>query len=70
MGIILLGGNIQAKDVYDIPLPAPAVIIGQVFNLVAVLLLLGVVVSMPVGIPSNKVKKNEIVRDANLIVAL
>jgi hypothetical protein len=42
-------------------LPPTAVIIGQAFNIIAVIMLLGVVISMPLGIPSNRVKKSDIV---------
>lgn len=61
MGILRLGGHIHAKDVYDLPLPATSVMIGLVFNLIALVILLSVVVSMPMGIPSNRVKKSDIV---------
>ena len=61
MGIVLLGGNVHAKDVYDIPLPPTVVITGQALNLVVVLILLYVIINMPVGIPSNTVKKDAIV---------
>lgn len=61
MGITLLGGVVYANDVYYIPLPPTAVIIGQAFNIIAVIMLLGVVISMPLGIPSNRVKKSDIV---------
>jgi hypothetical protein len=70
MGIVLLGGNIQAKDVYGTPLPSTAVIVGQVFNLIATLVLLGVIVSMPVGIRSNRVKKSDVASQICSFVAL
>ena len=67
MGIILLGGVVHAKDVYDTPLPPTAVVVGQAFNIIAVLILLGVVVSMPLGIRSNRVKKSDIVSPIILV---
>jgi len=70
MGITHLGGVVYAKDVYDAPLPPTAVIVGQVLNIIAVLMLLGVVVSMPLGIRSNRVNKADIVSPKYLLVAL
>jgi len=70
MGIILLGGVVYANDVYGVPLPPTAVIVGQVFNMIALLMLLGVVTSMPLGIPSNRVKKSDIVSTDYSLVAL
>lgn len=61
MGIVRLGGIYYERDVQGIPLPGTPVIVGLVFNLAALLVLLGVVVSMPLGIPSKQVKESDIV---------
>jgi hypothetical protein len=70
MGILLLGGIIRANDVQGIPLPATAVIVAHIFNLIGAIILLGVTVSFPMGIQSSRIKKSEIVSHINLPVAL
>lgn len=69
MGILQMGGILYAKEVYETPLPATAVIVGHVFNLLALLVLLGVVVSMPLAVHSSLVQKRDIVRYHSVLCA-
>lgn len=62
MGIILVGGIVHSNDVYGTPMPPTAVLVVLALNLVAILVVLGVVVNMPMGIRSNRVNKSDIVR--------
>ncbi|KAG7443764.1 multidrug resistance-associated ABC transporter [Guyanagaster necrorhizus] len=59
-GIILLGGSLYETSVYDLPLPPATLISAYSINLVIVLLVLGVVVSMPLDLPSRQVDKKSI----------
>lgn len=59
--ILLLGGVLFDHNASGSPLPPTFVILGLVANLVAVLVLVVVVINMPVGVPSEHVKKEEIV---------
>ncbi|KZP20527.1 multidrug resistance-associated ABC transporter [Athelia psychrophila] len=60
MSCLLLGGVAYEHDVYNRPLPATSFMASLVFNLVATLVLLGVILSMPLALPSNRVKKSDI----------
>ncbi|KAF7974527.1 hypothetical protein HWV62_11990 [Athelia sp. TMB] len=59
-GSLLLGGVLYDMDVYAQPAPGVGVIASLIFNLVATIALLCVVLSMPLAIPSNKVRKSDI----------
>lgn len=63
-GILELGGYLYDYNVYDIPLPSRFVFAGIGVSLVATTGLLGVVLSMPLAIPSERVKKEDIVSDS------
>ena len=56
-----IGGFVFDSGVFGIPLPPTVVLVGHFGNLIAILILLAIVVSMPVAIPSNKVDRNELV---------
>jgi hypothetical protein len=60
--ILLFGGIFYERNVAGVPLPPPPVVAGLSCNLVVVLVLIVVVVWMPMGIPSNRVRKEDIVR--------
>ncbi|KAH7927022.1 P-loop containing nucleoside triphosphate hydrolase protein [Leucogyrophana mollusca] len=58
-GISLLGGAVYEHKVYGGPLPT-LTLVALVLNLVAVLVLLSTVVTMPCQLPSERVKKEDI----------
>lgn len=60
VGILRLGGTLWSKDVRGAQISSSA-ITGLVFNLVAVICLLGFTASMPLAVPSDHVKASEIV---------
>lgn len=57
---LTFGGELYNRTVYGTPLPGTWMLVGQVLNLVASSLLLVVIVSMPLAIPSPSVKREEI----------
>ncbi|KAF7982635.1 hypothetical protein HWV62_27065 [Athelia sp. TMB] len=59
-GALLLGGVLYDMDVYLLPAPGVEVMAALTFNLVATLALLCVVLSMPLVVPSSRVKKSDI----------
>ncbi len=61
-GIMLLGGALYENSVYDLPLPPATLILAYSINLVIVLVVLGVVVNMPLDLPSRRVDRKSIVR--------
>ncbi|KAF4588529.1 hypothetical protein EYR40_010081 [Pleurotus pulmonarius] len=60
MGWLTTGGVIYDHTVLGIPWPSTWVLVGMGANLASILMLLGVVCSMPVGVPSKRVKKEDI----------
>ena len=60
-GSLLLGGVLYDMDVYAQPAPGAGVMAALTFNLVATIALLCVVLSMPLAVPSSRVKKSDIV---------
>ena len=61
-GTLLFGGIFYERNVAGVPLPSPLAVAGLIFNLIAVLVLMAVVLRMPMGIPSHRVRKEDIVR--------
>jgi hypothetical protein len=59
--ILQFGGVLFDHSVVGAPLPPTVVIVGLVANLMAVVVLLTVIVTMPLAIPSKRVKKEDIV---------
>jgi hypothetical protein len=55
-----LGGVLFDHEVYGTPLPSTAVIVALTLNLTAVVTLLVIVVNMPLAIPSNRVRREDI----------
>lgn len=64
LGILLLGGVVYSNisDTQRAPSRQGPILVGLVVNLVAILVLLGVVVNMPMGIPSDRVQASDVVR--------
>lgn len=64
VGILLLGGVVYSNisDTQRAPSRQGPILVGLVVNLVAILVLLGVVVNMPMGIPSDRVQASDVVR--------
>ncbi|KAF9490898.1 multidrug resistance-associated ABC transporter [Pleurotus eryngii] len=60
MGCLTTGGVIYDHAVLGISWPSTWVLVGMGANLASILMLLGVVCSMPVGVPSKRVKKEDI----------
>jgi hypothetical protein len=60
--MLLFGGIFYERNVAGVPLPPPLVVAGHSFNLVVILVLTFVVLWMPLGIPSSRVRKDDIVR--------
>jgi hypothetical protein len=60
--ILLFGGIFYERNVAGVPLPPPLVVAGHACNLAIILVLTVVVLWMPVGIPSSRVRKDDIVR--------
>ena len=61
-GTLLFGGAFYERDVAGAPLPSSIAVAGLILNLIAVLVLIAVVLRMPMGIPSHRVRKEDIVR--------
>jgi len=60
-GILQFGGILFDHNVVGVPLPPTVVVMGLVANLVVIVVLLAAVVTMPLAIPSKRVKKEDIV---------
>ncbi|KIY50596.1 hypothetical protein FISHEDRAFT_39032 [Fistulina hepatica ATCC 64428] len=60
LAILRLVGDIFDYKAYGIPLPPPVVVAGLSLHLVAVLLSLSMILTMPMDLPSSHVKKEEI----------
>jgi hypothetical protein len=60
-GIILLGGALYEYEVFGVPLPPQLQFLGLIFNLIAILVVMTVVGNMPFELPSNRIKKEDIV---------
>lgn len=60
-GILLLSGIAYSNDVFATPLPGAPILVGLLFNLVAILGGLFLIASMPMGTRSNLVKKSDLV---------
>lgn len=61
LGIVMFGGTLYEHEIFGVPLPPRFQFFGLIVNLVAVLVVLGVVGNMPFELPSNHVKKEDIV---------
>ena len=70
LGIIMLGGILYEHEVFDVPLPSPLPFFGIIANLDATLVVLIVVGNMPFALPSNLVKKEDIVGSRTIFVHL
>ena len=60
-GVILLGGVIYDHRVFHLQLAPRIELVGLVFNLIAVLVELALVSTMPMGLPSSRINKEDIV---------
>ena len=60
-GIVVFFGHVYDHYVLDVPMPPPARTVVYIVNIVAVGGLVALVMSMPLGVPSKQVKKEEIV---------
>jgi hypothetical protein len=60
-GILELGGYLYDHSVYDVPLPSQAILAAIIANIVATIALLAIMGGMPLAIPSDRVKKEDIV---------
>jgi hypothetical protein len=56
-----LGGIIYENTVYNVELPPPAALAAHLLNLIVVLVVLVLVMSIPVNIPSSRVDRSKIV---------
>ena len=61
LGIVTFFGHLYDRYVYSIPMPGTLRTVVYIINLVAVAGLLVLVLSMPLGIPSKRVNKEDIV---------
>jgi hypothetical protein len=68
-GILLLGGALYDANISGVP-PDGGVVFALVVNLLVILTLLGIVLAMPVGIPSDAVDVTEIVNTQSLFFHL
>lgn len=59
--VLLLGGALYDHQLLNVPLPPRYELAGLIVNLVSVLVELGVVCTMPFQLPSNRIKKEDIV---------
>jgi hypothetical protein len=60
-GVLELGGYLYDHSAYDIPFPGFFIISANVTNVVAATCLLAVVAGMPLAIPNERVRKEDIV---------
>ncbi|KAL0058578.1 hypothetical protein AAF712_014741 [Marasmius tenuissimus] len=60
--VIQFGGALYGHAVLDMPAPSVTSIVGNAFNLAAIVVVLAVVFSMPLALPSKRVDKSEIGR--------
>lgn len=61
--VLQLGGVIFDHSVLGVPLPSTLTLVALTMNLVVIFVLLTVVLSMPLAIPSSRVDKKDIVSD-------
>jgi hypothetical protein len=66
-GVIELGGVFYDQTVFGSPVPSGAVMVALTMNLMIITALLTAVYSMPLAIPSSRIKEGEIVRSSLLI---
>jgi hypothetical protein len=69
-GIVQIGGTVFDNLVSGTPLPSIFDIVTSMMNLAIVLGLLVVLVTMPLAVPSNKVRREEIVSFFNVLCAI
>jgi hypothetical protein len=60
-GILQLGGVLFDHSVLSAPLPSTLAMTALIANLLSILVLLAITVSMPLGVPSNRVNPKDIV---------
>ncbi|KAI0752843.1 multidrug resistance-associated ABC transporter [Daedaleopsis nitida] len=60
LGVVTLLGHVYDNYVYEIPMPAPLRLVVYIVNVLAVSGLFTLVMNMPLGIPSKRVKKEDI----------
>lgn len=63
-------GYIYDHNVYDIPLPSGLVLTGFGISLLAIMAVLGVIFGMPLAIPSDGIKKEDIVSILALMIGI
>ncbi|KAF7979924.1 hypothetical protein HWV62_40336 [Athelia sp. TMB] len=59
-GLLMLGGVLYGHYVLDGPMAPPLILAGLSLNVAGVLIALGVVVNIPLGVPSSRVKESDI----------
>lgn len=60
-GVVLLGGIIYDHEIFHVPLEPRIEFAGFIFNLVAILVELALVSTMPMELPSSRINKEDIV---------
>ena len=67
--VLTIGRIIFDHQIYGVPLPPTLFVAAYILNLVAIVFLILIVLSRPVGVPSRKIDKSEIVRVIVMILS-
>ena len=59
-GFVILGGSFFDHSVYQLPLPSPVVLAARVVNLSVLVILFGIVLNMPLAVPSARINKDDV----------
>lgn len=70
LGVVILFGRLYDQYVYGIPMPNTLRLTVYIINLVAVASVLILVLNMPMGVPSKRVKKEDIVSCSRVILSI